>query len=203
MIDLSSFGKIEVEGRGALDLLQWAAANDVDRPPGSSIYTQFLEVRGGIVADVTVTRLEAGRFRVLTGAGYLASDLGWLRASAGAIPAERKIDVQIRDATEDWSVIGLWGPVARDVLAAASPSDVSDAAIPARQARPIRIAEAAVLATRLSYAGELGWELTVAPESAVAVWDAILDAGRSTSNPVEVIGYRALESLRLEKGYPS
>ncbi|HEV2006547.1 MAG TPA: FAD-dependent oxidoreductase, partial [Candidatus Limnocylindrales bacterium] len=199
MIDLSSFGKIEVEGPGARELLQWVCANDVDRAPGSSIYTQFLDARGGIVADVTVTRLERQRFRVLTGAGYLASDLGWLRANAGVGPGTG--DVEVRDATDDWSVVGLWGPAARTILAAASPSDVSDSAIPARQARPIRIAEAAVLATRLSYAGELGWELTVAPESAVVAWDALVDAGRSTSNPVEVIGYRALESLRLEKGY--
>jgi len=97
--------------------------------------------------------------------------------------------------------MGMWWPAARTVLAAASPSDVSDAAIPARQVRPIQIAEADVLATRLSYAGELGWELTVSPEWAVAVWDALVEAGRSTSNPVEVVGYRALESLRLEKGY--
>jgi 4-methylaminobutanoate oxidase (formaldehyde-forming) len=89
----------------------------------------------------------------------------------------------------------------RTVLAAASLSDVSDAAIPARRAVAIRIAEADVLATRLSYAGELGWELTVSPEWAVSVWDALVEAGRSTSNPVEVVGYRALESLRLEKGY--
>jgi 4-methylaminobutanoate oxidase (formaldehyde-forming) len=199
MIDLSSFGKIEVEGPGALDLLQWVCANDVDRAPGASIYSQLLDARGGIVADVTVTRLEPQRFRVLTGAGYLASDLGWLRANVGVAPGTG--DVEVRDATDEWSVIGLWGPAARTVLAAASPSDVSDAAIPARQVRPIQIAEADVLATRLSYAGELGWELTVSPEWAVAVWDALVEAGRSTSNPVEVVGYRALESLRLEKGY--
>jgi glycine cleavage system aminomethyltransferase T/glycine/D-amino acid oxidase-like deaminating enzyme len=199
MIDLSSFGKIEVDGVGALDLLQRVCANDVDRAPGASIYTQFLDARGGIVADVTVTRLESERFRVLTGAGYLASDLGWIRASRDA--AAGTGDPEIRDATDDWSVIGLWGPAARGVLAAASPSDVDDAAIPGRQARTIRIAEADVLATRLSYAGELGWELTVAPDWAVAVWDALVEAGRVTSNPVDVVGYRALESLRLEKGY--
>jgi 4-methylaminobutanoate oxidase (formaldehyde-forming) len=199
MIDLSSFGKIEVDGPGALGLLQWVCANDVDRAPGSAIYTQWLDVRGGIVADVTVTRLEPARFRVLTGAGYLASDLGWLHANVGVVPGTGGVDV--RDATDDWTVIGLWGPAARAVLAAASPSDVSDAAIPARRAVAIRIAEADELATRLSYAGELGWELTVSPESAVTVWDAIVEAGRSTANPVEVVGYRALESLRLEKGY--
>jgi glycine cleavage system aminomethyltransferase T len=197
IIDLSSFGKIEVEGSGALELLQWVAANDVDRLVGSAIYTQFLDVRGGIVADVTVTRLGEDRFRVLTGAGYLAADMGWLRAKA----ADVRPGVMIRDATDAWSVIGLWGPDARGVLAAASSSDVSDAAIPPRQARTIEVAGATVLATRLSYAGELGWELTVAPEWAVAVWDALLAAGREVGTPLEPIGYRALESLRLEKGY--
>jgi len=199
MIDLTSFGKIEVSGPGALGLLQWACANDVDRAPGAAIYTQWLDVRGGIVADVTVTCLEPARFRVLTGAGYLASDLGWLRATVGTV--DGIADVEIRDVTDEWSVIGLWGPAAREILAASSPSDVDDAAIPARHARTIRIAEADVLATRVSYAGELGWELTVAPESAVAVWDALVESGRTTSNPVELVGYRALESLRLEKGY--
>jgi glycine cleavage system aminomethyltransferase T/glycine/D-amino acid oxidase-like deaminating enzyme len=199
MIDLSSFGKIEVEGPGALDLLQWVCANDIDRTPGASIYTQFLDARGGIAADVTVTSLEPHRFRVLTGAGYLASDLGWLRANLGVVPGTD--DAEVRDGSDGWSVIGLWGPAARTVLAAASPSDVSDGAIPARRARPIRIVDANVFATRLSYAGELGWELTVSPEWAVAVWDALVEAGRSTANPVEIIGYRALESLRLEKGY--
>ncbi len=201
MIDLSSFGKIEVAGPGAIDLLQWVCANDVDRAPGASIYTQLLDARGGIVADVTVTRLEAQRFRVLTGAGYLASDLGWLKSNMATRAADRTVDVEIRDATDDWSVIGLWGPTARAVLAAASSSEVGGAGIPARQARTIRIAETDVLATRLSYAGELGWELTIAPEWAVAVWDALVESGRTTANLVEVIGYRALESLRLEKGY--
>jgi glycine cleavage system aminomethyltransferase T/glycine/D-amino acid oxidase-like deaminating enzyme len=197
IIDLTSFGKIEVSGPGALALLQRVAANDVDRPVGATIYTQFLDSTGGIVADVTVTRLESSGFRVVTGAGYLASDLGWLRANVDGPPGTD--DVEVRDATDDWCVIGLWGPVARDVLAAASESDVSDAAIAARKAASIRIAGATVLATRLSYAGELGWELTIGRTEAVEVWDAVVDAGRP--HGIEPIGYRALESLRLEKGY--
>ena len=197
LIDLTSFGKIEVSGPGALALLQRAAANDVDRPVGSAIYTQFLDVNGGVVADVTATRLADDRFRVLTGAGYLAADLGWLVARAADDPP---IDaVEVRDATDDWTIVGLWGPRARDVLGTVTSDAVDDAALPARQARAIRVGAATVLATRLSYAGELGWELTIAPGQAVAVWDALVAAGQP--HALEPIGYRALESLRLEKGY--
>lgn len=197
IIDLSSFGKIELSGPGALALIQRTAANDIDRPVGSAIYTQFLDPNGGIVADVTATRITEHRFRVLTGAGYLASDLGWLVARAADDPPID--DVEIRDATDDWTVIGLWGPRARDVLGAVTYDPVDDAALPRRQARPIEIGAAKVLATRLSYAGELGWELTARPTGAVSVWDALLAAG--TEHGIEPIGYRALESLRLEKGY--
>jgi len=192
LIDLSSFGKIEVAGPGALELLQRLSANEMDRPIGSATYTQWLDDRGGIVADLTVTRLEDDRFRVLTGAGYLAADLGWLRAHAGP-------GVTVRDATDDWTVIGLWGPASREILAAVTLAPVDDGALPLRQARAIAIAGASVLATRLSYAGELGWELTVEPAWAVAVWDALLAAG--APHGLEPLGYRALESLRLEKGY--
>jgi glycine cleavage system aminomethyltransferase T/glycine/D-amino acid oxidase-like deaminating enzyme len=197
LIDLTSFGKIEVSGAGALALLQRTAANDVDRPIGSAIYTQFCDENGGVVADVTATRLAADRFRVLTGAGYLAADLGWLVARAADDPPIA--GVEIRDVTDDWTIIGLWGPRARDVLGDVTAGAVDDAGLPMRQARTIRLGKAEVLATRLSYAGELGWELTVRPADAVAVWDALMAAGRR--HGVEPIGYRALESLRLEKGY--
>jgi glycine cleavage system aminomethyltransferase T/glycine/D-amino acid oxidase-like deaminating enzyme len=201
IIDLTSFGKIDVSGPGAVSLLQRTAANDVDRPTGSAIYTQFLDPMGGVVADVTATRLAADHYRVLTGAGYLAADLGWLVARSGDEPA---IDhVEIRDATEDWTIIGLWGPRARDLLGAVTRDAVDDAALPIRRARTIRIGEGArpveVLATRLSYAGELGWELTVRPTAAGAVWDELVTAG--APHGIEPVGYRALESLRLEKGY--
>jgi glycine cleavage system aminomethyltransferase T/glycine/D-amino acid oxidase-like deaminating enzyme len=201
IIDLTSFGKIDVSGPGAVALLQRAAANDVDRPVDSTIYTQFLDASGGIVADVTATRLAPDRFRVVTGSGYLAADLGWLLARAADDPPID--DVEIRDTTEDWAVIGLWGPRARDVLGAVTSDAVDDAALPIRAARTICIGDgddaAEVLATRLSYAGELGWELTIRPGDAGAVWDALVGAGRP--HGIEPVGYRALESLRLEKGY--
>jgi len=194
IIDLSSFGKFEVSGPDALAACQRVFANDADRPVGSAIYGQFLDPRGGLLADVTITRLAVDRFRVLTGAGYLAADMGWLQANIE--PGE---DVGVRDVTDDWTVIGLWGPRARDVLGACTTDAIDDTAIPLRQARQVRVAGADTLATRISYAGELGWELTVSPEWAVAVWDALREAG--AEHGLEPVGYRALESLRLEKGY--
>jgi 4-methylaminobutanoate oxidase (formaldehyde-forming) len=172
-------------------------ANDVDKPIGSTIYTPFLDERGGIVADVTVTRDYIDRFRVLTGSGYLAADLGWLVARAADEPAIDR--VAIDDRTDAWTVIGLWGPRARDVLSQSTNSDVSDAAIPLRQARSIRVGGFGITATRLSYAGELGWELMVEPSNAVEVWDGLMAAG--AEHGIEPVGYRALESLRLEKGF--
>ncbi|HLY13357.1 MAG TPA: FAD-dependent oxidoreductase [Candidatus Limnocylindrales bacterium] len=195
LIDLSSFGKIAVEGRGALGLLQRVAANDIDRPVGSLVYSQFLDERAGIVADVTITRLAGDRFRVVTGAGFVAGDLAWIQAhlESGDGP------VELRDASDELAVIGLWGPRARTILEVGADDDVSDAAIPLRRAVEIRIGGASVLAARISYAGELGWELYVAPAWAVGVWDRLRAAG--AEHRLEPFGYRALDALRLEKGY--
>jgi 4-methylaminobutanoate oxidase (formaldehyde-forming) len=199
IVDLSSFGKIEVAGPGALDLLQRVCANDLDRRTGAAVYGQFLDERGGVLADVTVTRLAADHFRVITGAGALAADLGWIRANVrDGDPA-----VTIRDVTDAWAVIGLWGPRARDVLSGVTDDDVSNDGLPLRTAREIAVGAAAApaLATRISYAGELGWELTVDRAWAVAVWDSLVTAGEGLGVGLEPIGYRALESLRLEKGF--
>jgi glycine cleavage system aminomethyltransferase T/glycine/D-amino acid oxidase-like deaminating enzyme len=194
IIDLSSFGKIDVAGPGALELLQRVSTNDVDRPVGSVVYTPWCDERGGYVADVTVTRLDHDRFRVVTGAGYVASDLAWLRTHR----RDRTV-AEIREVSGDHATIGLWGPSARHLLASTTGDDVADAAIPLRTARTIRIGPAPVLATRLSYAGELGWELTMAVEWATTVWDALLAAG--AGEDLQPFGYRALDALRMEKGY--
>ena len=203
LIDLSSFGKIAVEGPGALGLLQRVAANDVDRPIGSVVYSPFCDERGGIVADVTITRLADTTFRVVTGSGSVASDLAWLEAHAGPGPASRSGDsgVQLRDVSGEHATMGLWGPRARDVLAGATPDDVSDPALPVRAARTIVVAGASVLAARISYAGELGWELTVDRRRAVQVWDALVSSAATMDGGLEPFGYRALDSLRMEKGY--
>ncbi|MHB8398334.1 MAG: FAD-dependent oxidoreductase [Candidatus Limnocylindrales bacterium] len=195
LIDLSSFGKIAVEGPGALALLQRVAANDVDRPIGALVYTQFLDERAGMVADVTVARLGPERFRVVSGAGYVASDIGWLRLHV----REDDAPVELRDESDEFACFGLWGPRARAVLGAASADDVSDPGLPARVAHPIRVGPAPVLAARISYAGELGWELYVERGWATQAWDRLVAAGANEG--IEPFGYRALEALRLEKGY--
>ncbi len=196
IIDLSSFGKIAVEGPGALGLLQRVSANDIDRPVGSVVYTQWCDERGGMVADVTVTRLADDRFRVVTGAGYVASELAWLRTHVADDEA-----VSIRDVSGDLATIGLWGPRARDVLvgAGAAADEVGNDAIPMRRSRSIRVGPAPVDAARISYAGELGWELTTPVEWAVTVWDRLRAAGAEFG--LEPFGYRALDALRMEKGY--
>jgi 4-methylaminobutanoate oxidase (formaldehyde-forming) len=195
LIDLSSFGKIAVTGPGALGLLQRVCANDVERPVGSVIYGQFLDSRGGILADVTVTRLGPEAFRVVTGAGYVAADMGWL--AANRLDGDPPVD--IADESDAWACLGLWGPAARDVLGRVTTDPIDDRGLPPRRAEPIRVGPAPVLASRISYAGELGWELYVEPAWAGTVWDGLDEAGKDVG--LEHFGYRALESLRLEKGY--
>ena len=194
MIDMTSFGKIDVSGPGALALLERVSVNRIDRPPGSVIYTQWANHRGGIVADVTVTRLAEERFRVVTGAGVVDSDAGWLRMNA-----RREGDVTIRECSEELAVIGIWGPRSRDILQAVSHDDVSAEAIRFRTARTIGIGPASVLVQRITYVGELGFELYAEPGDAVQVWDRLMAAG--AQHAVAAGGYRVLESLRMEKGY--
>ncbi|TMD33822.1 MAG: FAD-dependent oxidoreductase [Chloroflexi bacterium] len=195
IIDMSSFGKIEVTGRGALPLLERVSGNLIDRPIDSIVYTQFLEQNGGIAADVTVTRLGADHFRVVTGAGYVNSDMGWLRLQV----RDGDPPVELRESTEDLSVVGLWGPGAREILGRVTRDDVSDETFPFMQARRIDVGGAPALAQRVTYVGEHGWELYLEPGWAGQVWDRLMNAGRETG--IRPGGYRALDSLRMEKGY--
>jgi 4-methylaminobutanoate oxidase (formaldehyde-forming) len=195
VIDMTSFGKVDVRGPGALALLERVAGNRIDRPVGTVVYTQLLERNGGIAADVTVTRLAEEQFRVVTGAGYVNSDLGWLRLQI----REGDAPVELRETTDELSVIGMWGPNAREVLSGVTDSDVSESAFPFMQARPIVIGAAAVLAQRVTYVGELGWELYLDPAWAVQTWDRVMSVGRAFG--IRPGGYRALDSLRMEKGY--
>jgi 4-methylaminobutanoate oxidase (formaldehyde-forming) len=195
IIDMTSFGKIEVTGPGALPLLERSAGNLIDKPVGSVVYTQLLEKSGGIAADVTVTRLADDRFRVVTGAGYVNSDLGWLRLQV----RDGDPPVSLRESTEELSVIGMWGPRARDVMREVTDDDVSEDGFPFMQARTIRVGGASVLAQRVTYVGELGWELYVEPGWAGQVWDRLMRAGHEFG--IRPGGYRVLDSLRMEKGY--
>jgi 4-methylaminobutanoate oxidase (formaldehyde-forming) len=192
ILDMTSFGKLEVSGPGALELLERVADNRIDRPVGSVVYTQFLNSRGGIVGDVTITRLGDERFRVVTGAANAASELGWLRLHA-------RSGVELRDVSEELTVIGIWGPRARDVLAAVTSDDVSREAFPFYTAQTLRIGGAAAHAQRVTFVGELGFELYVEPEWAVQTWDHLVGAGHV--HGLSQVGYRALDSLRIEKGY--
>jgi 4-methylaminobutanoate oxidase (formaldehyde-forming) len=189
IIDLTSFGKLEVAGADALGLLDRVCGNNVDRPVGSVVYTQLLDERGGIVGDVTVTRLDEERFRIVTGAGAVDSDRGFLELHAEG-------SVAIDDVTDELAVVGIWGPAAREALAAVTGADVSNEAFPFRTARALPVGSAVVLAQRITYVGELGYELYTPRRDAVQVWDALMSA----ASP-EPVGYAALDSLRIEKGY--
>jgi len=195
LFDMSSFGKVDVTGRGALPLLQRLADNNLDVAVGKVVYTQFLNTRGGVISDLTITRLGPESFRVITGSAFIGHDLGWIQMHLD--PADGPVEV--REVTEDFACLGIWGPRARDVLASVSDSDVSNAANPYMSALPIRLAGFDVVAQRVTYVGELGWELYVPRERAVPVWDAVFAAGREFG--MEVGGYKVLDCLRLEKGY--
>jgi 4-methylaminobutanoate oxidase (formaldehyde-forming) len=194
LFDESSFAKLDVIGPGALGLLQRLTANDVDRPVGAVTYTSMLNARGGIECDFTVTRLAADRFRIVTGSAFGTHDRGWI---ARHLP--RDGSVAVVDVTGGFACLGLFGPRARDVLAAVTDADVSNAGFPYLTARELAIGRAPALAVRVTYVGELGWELYVPSEYGVEVWDAITEAGRP--HGLAPAGYRAIDSLRLEKGY--
>jgi glycine cleavage system T protein len=195
LFDLTPFSKIEVTGSGALALLQRVADSNMDKPIGSATYTQFLNTRGGVEADVTVTRLGEERFWVITGSAFIGNDMSWLQMHTDEADGE----VTIRDITEEWACLPLWGPKARLTLQKVTQDDVTNEAHPYLMTKPISINGVKAYAQRVSYAGELGWELYVPYNRATMVWDFLLEAGREFG--IEVGGYKVLDSLRLEKGY--
>jgi 4-methylaminobutanoate oxidase (formaldehyde-forming) len=194
LFDETSFAKIEVAGPGACAFLQRVAGNDVDRSIGSVVYTQLLDPRGGIQADLTVTRLATDRFMLVTGTAYGNHDLGWLRSN---LPVDGS--VEIRDITSSRVCFGIWGPRARDILAPLSRDDLSDEGFPFLTAREISLGNVPLLALRITYVGELGWELYAPMEYGRALWASLWEAGRGYG--MVAGGYRAIDALRLEKGY--
>ncbi|HEX8664461.1 MAG TPA: FAD-dependent oxidoreductase [Beijerinckiaceae bacterium] len=194
VIDMSSFSKFEIAGPGALGALQRIAAGDLDKQPGALTYTQLCNPRGGIEADLTVARLDENRFYVVTGSGFGVRDGGWIQRH---LP--RDGSVAMRDVTAARAVINLCGPRSREVLAAVADGDVSGAALPYMGVRTIRIGYAPVDALRVTYVGELGYELHLSVEYAQHVYELLWQAGRAFG--IANAGYRAVESLRLEKGY--
>ncbi|MEZ5777208.1 MAG: FAD-dependent oxidoreductase [Paracoccaceae bacterium] len=193
IFDQSSFAKYEVTGRDAMRALDHVCAGDVTRAPGRLTYTQLLNTRGGIEADLTVARLEDERFYIVTGTGFRIHDLAWI---TDHLPPG---DVAIRDVTEEWGVLSLMGPRARDVLGRVTDADLSNAAFPFGHVREIAAAGTRLRALRITYVGELGWELHVPIAATGEVFDALMAAGRGEG--IRPVGYRAIESLRLEKGY--
>lgn len=194
LFDQTSFAKFELRGPGAEDALARLCANSVRVPPGRTVYTQMLNESGGIETDLTITRRDDDRFLIITGTGFATHDHHWIASNLPRGTAAHLIDV-----TSAYAVLSLMGPRARDILAAVTLADVSNEALPFAHAAEIFIGGAPVLAIRLTYVGELGYELHVPVDSAAHVYARLTGAGQA--HGLRDAGYRAMESLRLEKAY--
>jgi glycine cleavage system T protein len=194
LFDETSFSKIEVRGPGAAAFLQHLCANDVDRPVGHVVYTSMLNDRGGIECDFTVTRLADDRFLIITGTAFGVHDLNWIRVHA---PSDGSVSVE--DATGSRMCLGLWGPKARAILERVTRDDVSNAGFPYMTAKPVTVGNVPTVAMRVTYVGELGWEFYCGMEYGQALWDTLWGAGEKDG--LVAAGYKAIDTLRLEKGY--
>ena len=194
LIDQSSFSKYLVEGPDSMALLNRVCNNNVDVAVGKMVYTQWLNERGGIEADLTVTRLADERFLVVSGVVCQTRDMAWLRRNK-----QDKESVVLNDVTSAYAVISVMGPRSRDTLVKLTTADMSNEAFPFATSREIELHYAIVRASRITYVGELGWELYIPTEYAPAVWDALLEAGEEFA--IRPYGYHTLNSLRIEKCY--
>jgi 4-methylaminobutanoate oxidase (formaldehyde-forming) len=189
LFDETSFAKIEVAGEGAGDFLERMCDNRVARDVGGVTYTQMLNSRGGVECDFTVTRLSEDRFRIVTGTAFGRHDLAWIGMHAPD-------GVQVEDVTSKYACLGLWGPAAREIL---QPLTTEELSFPYMRSRELAVGSVPCLALRVTYVGELGWELYCPTEFGLRLWDTIWEAGRG--HGLVAGGYKAIESLRLEKGY--
>ncbi len=194
LFDQSSFAKFSLKGPDAESALSWIASNDVAKPVGSVIYTQMLNEEGGIECDLTVSRVAEDEYYIVTGTGFATHDFDWIRRN---IP--KNTNVQLFDMTSAYAVLSLMGPNARKILEAVTRDDVSNEGFPFARIKTIGIGGCPVNALRLTYVGELGWELHLPVEYATQVYKTIMQAGKV--HGIQNAGYRAIESLRLEKGY--
>lgn len=194
LFDETSFSKLDVVGSGAAELLEELCANRVARQPGSVTYTQLCNPRGGVECDLTVTRLSQDRFRIVTGTAFGNHDMAWLRTH---VPADGS--VHIEDVTSRYACFALWGPAAREILQPVCETDLSNEAFPYLSARELNVGPVPCLALRVTFVGELGWEIYCPVEFGLQLWDMLVLAGK----PFGMLpgGYKAIESLRLEKGY--
>ena len=193
IFDESSFAKIEISGPGAAQLLERLCDNRVARGIGQITYTQMLNSRGGIECDFTVARLAEERFSIVTGTAFGNHDREWIRKH---LPEGSEI--QVADVTSQWACFGVWGPAARDLLAPLTPQDLSNDAFPYMSLREITVGDVPARAMRVTFVGELGWELYCPTEYGLGLWRALWEAGRP--HGVMACGYRAIDSMRLEKG---
>jgi 4-methylaminobutanoate oxidase (formaldehyde-forming) len=177
--------------------LQQVCANDVDRPIGSVVYSPLCNPTGGIEADLTVTRLDRHRYLLVTGTAFGAHDLSWLRTQQEQLPGGEH--AVLTDVTSAHACLGLWGPEARTILAPLTRTDLSHEAFAYLSARRLNLGSVPVIASRVTYVGELGWELYVPTEYALALWDLLWEAGADRG--LVAGGYRAIDALRVEKGY--
>ena len=191
LFDESSFAKIEVAGPGAARFLEWLCDNRVAREVGQITYTQMLNRRGGIECDFTVTRVEEELFSIVTGTAFGNHDLSWIRRHA---PDDGS--VRVNDVTARWACFALWGPRARDVLAPLTPDPLDFGYMTMRE---LAVGDVPVRALRVTFAGELGWELYCPTEYGAGLWRALWEAGEP--HGLVAGGYRAIDTLRLEKGY--
>ena len=189
LFDETSFAKIEITGKEAADFLERLCDNRVARDVGAITYTQMLNERGGIECDFTVTRLAEQRFRIVTGTAFARHDLAWIRMHAPD-------GVQVEDVTSRYACLGLWGPSARAML---QPLATEELTFPYMRACELAVGPVPCLALRVTYVGELGWELYCPVEYGLRLWDTIWRAGRD--HGLVAGGYKAIDSLRLEKGY--
>jgi len=194
LIDQTSFAKFEITGHGALAAVQWLSVADMDKPVGTVIYTQLCNERGGIECDLTMTRTAPDSFYVVTGSAFGAHDMGWVRSNS---PDDGS--VVIRDLTSARAVVNIVGPKSREVLQSVCEDDISNVAFRYGTAREITIGSAPVLAVRIGYVGELGWELHIPTEYAAHVYELLHEAGQA--HGIVDVGYRTIDTMRMEKGY--
>lgn len=194
LFDQSSFAKILVQGRDAMPVLNRICSNNIDVAPGRIVYTQWLNERGGIEADLTVTRLEMDAFLIVTGSPTQTRELNWLKRHT-----PENAHVVITDVTSSMAVVSVMGPNARKLLQTLTEDDLSNEGFPFATSREIELGYARVRASRITYVGELGWELYIPTEFAPDVFDRIVAAGKAFD--LKLCGYHALNSLRIEKGY--
>ena len=194
LIDQTSFAKFEISGPQALDALEYICSNNINKEVGSTIYTQMLNSHGGIECDVTITRVKEDTFYLVTGTGFMTHDFDWIKNNIKEFP-----DVKIENITYKNSVFALMGPNSRAILEKVSSSDFSHSAFPFATAQTVNIGDKKVNAVRITYMGELGWELHFSIEDAIYVYEKLFDAGKDLG--LVNAGYRCIEACRLEKGY--